>query len=103
MKNRLAARILYEIADLLALDGVAFKPQAYRRAAQGIESLTTAIEDLVAEGKHGDLPGVGDAIAKKIAEIVETGRLEYHEKLKAKLPIASPVSSSGSGRTGNPI
>ena len=47
MKNRLAARILYEIADLLALDGVAFKPQAYRRAAQGIESLTTAIEDVV--------------------------------------------------------
>ena len=36
MKNRLVARILYEIADLLALDGVAFKPQAYRRAAQGV-------------------------------------------------------------------
>jgi len=87
MKNQLVARILYEIADLLALDGVAFKPQAYRRAAQVIESLSTPIEDLVEEGKHGDLPGVGDAIAKKIAEIVETGRLEYHEKLKAKLPI----------------
>jgi DNA polymerase (family 10) len=87
MKNELVARILYEIADLLALDGVAFKPQAYRRAAGVIESLDRPIEDLVADRTHGDLPGVGDAIAKKIAEIVETGRLEYHEKLKAKLPI----------------
>jgi DNA polymerase (family 10) len=87
MKNQLVARILYEIADLLALDGVAFKPQAYRRAAQVIESLSAPIEDFVAEGKHSELPGVGDAIAKKIAEIVETGRLKYHDELKAKLPI----------------
>jgi len=87
MKNDLVARILYEIAELLALDGVAFKPQAYRRAAQVIETLGEPIEVLVASGAHRDLPGVGDAIAKKIAEIVETGRLEYHEKLKAKLPI----------------
>lgn len=87
MKNQLVSRILYEIADLLDLDGVAFKPRAYRRAAQVVESLSTPIEDLVDEGKHGELPGVGDAIAKKIAEIVETGRLKYHDELKAKLPI----------------
>jgi DNA polymerase (family 10) len=87
MKNQLVARILYEIADLLDLDGVAFKPRAYRRAAQVIESLSAPIEGLVGEGKHTDLPGVGDAIAKKIAEIVETGRLKYHDELKAKLPI----------------
>ena len=87
MKNQLVARILYEIADLLDLDGVAFKPRAYRRAAQVIESLSAPIEGLVDEGKHADLPGVGDAIAKKIAEIVETGHLKYHDELKAKLPI----------------
>ena len=87
MKNAQVARILYEIADLLALDGVAFKPQAYRRAAGTIESLGEPIESLVEAGTHGDLPGVGAAIAKKIAEIVETGRLEYHEKLKENLPI----------------
>ena len=87
MKNAQVARILYEIAELLALDGVAFKPQAYRRAAGTIESLGEPIESLVAAGTHGELPGIGVAIAKKIAEIVETGRLEYHETLKAKLPI----------------
>jgi DNA polymerase (family 10) len=87
MKNPLVSRILYEIADLLDLEAVAFKPRAYRRAAQVVESLSTPIELLVADGKHADLPGVGAAIAKKIAEIVETGHLEYHDELKAKLPI----------------
>ena len=87
MKNALVARILNEIADLLDLQGVAFKPRAYRRAAEVVSALGEPIEGLVAQGTHGDLPGVGDAIAKKIVEIVETGRLEYHERLKTELPI----------------
>ncbi|MEN6369374.1 MAG: DNA polymerase/3'-5' exonuclease PolX [Thermotogota bacterium] len=87
MKNELVARILYEIADLLDLEGVQFKPRAYRRAAEVVETLAEPIEDLVADGAHAELPGVGEAIAKKIAEIVETGHLKYHDELKAKLPI----------------
>jgi len=87
MKNELVARILYEIADLLDLEGVAFKPRAYRRAAEVVEALAEPIEDLVADGTHAELPGIGEAIAKKIAEVVETGRLRYHDELKAKLPI----------------
>ena len=87
MTNDLVARILSEIADLLALDGVAFKPQAYRRAAETVSALAEPIEEVVADGRLSELPGVGDAIAKKITEIVETGRLKYHDDLKAKLPI----------------
>jgi len=87
MKNALVARILYEIADLLDLDGVPFKPRAYRRAAEVVETLGEPIEDLVASGAHAELPGVGEAIAQKIAEIVKTGRLAYHDELRTKLPI----------------
>ena len=87
MKNRQVARILYEIADLLDLEGVAFKPRAYRRAAQAVESLVEPIEEIAAAGRLEELPGVGEAIAKKIAEIAETGHLAYHDELKAKLPI----------------
>jgi len=87
MKNAEVARILDEIADLLDLQGVAFKPRAYRRAAQAVSSSTTPIEDLAAAGRLETLPGVGDAIAGKIAEIVETGHLTYHEELKAALPV----------------
>jgi DNA polymerase (family 10) len=87
MKNRQVAHILYEIAELLDLEGVQFKPRAYRRAAQAVESLLTPIEDLASEGRLDELPGVGEAIAKKIEEIVQTGKLHYHEELKAKLPV----------------
>lgn len=87
MKNRQVARILYEIAELLDLEGVQFKPRAYRRAAQAVESCPVPIEDLATEGHLNELPGVGKAIAGKIEEIVATGRLKYHEELKAKLPV----------------
>lgn len=87
MKNRLVARILYEVADLLELEGVEFKPRAYRRAAQAVESCPVPIEDMVEQGRLHELPGVGKSIAKKIEEIVKTGKLALHEELKAKLPV----------------
>lgn len=87
MKNRLVAKILYEVADLLELEGVEFKPRAYRRAAQAVESCPVPVEDLVAEGRLHELPGVGRSIAQKIEEIVKTGKLALHEELKANLPV----------------
>ncbi|MFH1609392.1 MAG: DNA polymerase/3'-5' exonuclease PolX [Candidatus Bipolaricaulota bacterium] len=87
MKNPLVARILYEVADLLDLAAVPFKPRAYRRAARAVEECPTPIEDLVATDRVADLPGVGESIAKKIAEIVAAGRLAYHEELREKLPV----------------
>ena len=90
MMNAKLAQALREIADRLDLDGVPFKPRAYRRAADVISSLSEPIEILVEEGRHGELPGVGDAIAKKIEEFVATGRLATLEKLRAKLPIDLP-------------
>jgi DNA polymerase (family 10) len=87
MKNMLVAQILNEIADMLEMQGVEFKPRAYRRAARMIESLAEPVEQIYADGKLKELPGVGDAIAKKIAEIIETGSLKYRDELKAKTPI----------------
>jgi len=87
MKNQHVARILNEIADMLEMQGVEFKPRAYRRAARTIESLGEPIEDVYAKGKLLDLPGVGDAIAKKVAEIIDTGTLGYYEELKKKTPV----------------
>jgi len=87
MKNRQVAKILYEVADLLELQGVQFKPRAYRRAAQTVESCPTPVEELVQEGRLSELPGVGKSIAEKIEEIVRTGKLAYHEELKKELPV----------------
>jgi len=87
MKNQLVARILNEIADMLEMQGVEFKPRAYRRAARTIDSLGEPIEEVYVRGKLKDLPGVGDAIAKKVAEIIDTGSLNYYEELKQKTPV----------------
>lgn len=89
MKNALVAGILYQVADLLEMQGVAFKPQAYRRAARSIEALDKPVEDVAAEGANAlqEIPGVGEAIAEKIGEIVRTGALAYLDELKESMPI----------------
>jgi DNA polymerase (family 10) len=87
MKNALVAKILYEIADLLDMQGVQFKPQAYRKAARSIESLPNPIEEVYSQGKLDELPGIGVNIAKKIVEIIETGSLKYFDELKKGTPI----------------
>jgi len=80
------AAVLDEVADLLEIKGVRFKPQAYRRAARAIETLPEDIADVAREGDLDDIPGVGKSIAEKIREIVETGRLAYLASLREELP-----------------
>ncbi len=87
MKNQEIAEVFYQIADLLEIKGeLPFKIRAYRRAAQRIETLEMDIEDVYRQGKLMDIPGIGEGIAKKIKELIETGKLEYLERLKKEIP-----------------
>lgn len=80
-------KILEEIAVLLELSGEnPFKVRAYQNAARNLEKLDTDIIGLVKENKLSEVEGIGDAINKKITELVETGKLKYHESLKASIP-----------------
>jgi len=90
MKNQSLAKMFYEIAEYLEMDGVPFKPYAYQKAAMTLEALKEDVEDVYRQGgvkALRALPGVGDAIAKKIEEYVTTGRLRYYEEFKEKMPI----------------
>ncbi|RLF41008.1 MAG: DNA polymerase/3'-5' exonuclease PolX [Thermoplasmata archaeon] len=88
MKNKEIAEMFFTIADLLDIKGeIPFKTRAYRIAAQTIADLDEDIEKLVREKKLEELPGIGKAIAKKITEYVETGSLEFYEKLKKEIPV----------------
>ena len=86
IKNREVADILYEVADLLEIKGVQFKPRAYRRAAQTIETLPDDITAIYERGALQEIPGIGASIAAKIQEIIDTGSLEYLEELREELP-----------------
>jgi DNA polymerase (family 10) len=87
MKNQLVSDILYQIADLLDIKGeIFFKTRAYRLAAQKIEVLNEDIEDVSNENRLTDIDGIGEALAKKIKEIVETNQLKYLDELKKEIP-----------------
>jgi DNA polymerase (family 10) len=80
-------RILEEIAVLLELSGEnPFKSRAYRNAARNLEKLDTDFIKLVRENKLSEVEGIGDAINKKITQLVKTGKLDYYEALKNSIP-----------------
>jgi DNA polymerase (family 10) len=81
------ARIFYEIGDMLEIQGEdAFKTGAYRRGADNIGHATVDIAQAYRDGKPPRIAGVGKAIDEKIAELADTGRLRYYERLRADVP-----------------
>ena len=79
--------ILEEIAVLLELKGEnPFKARAYTNGARTLDTYEGDITKLVAENRLGELAGIGDALQKKITELVTTGRLGYYEDLRASVP-----------------
>ncbi len=87
MKNQIVADVLYQIADLLDLKGeIFFKTRAYRIAAQTIEVLDEDIETIIKQDRIREISGIGEALAKKIKELVETGELKYFKELKKEIP-----------------
>ncbi len=90
MKNREIAKILYEIADYLEMDEIAFKPYAYRKVAEVLEGLEEDVENIYKKGGRAALekiPGVGKNIAEKIEEYLKTGKIKYYEEFKKRLPL----------------
>lgn len=87
MKNQEIARLLYEIADILEFQGVEFKPNAYRRAAFSIDSMSQDIEKLDSTGRLTEIEGVGEGIASKIHEFLAFGRSRYLISLRKGLKV----------------
>jgi hypothetical protein len=87
--------LLREIADLLDMQGVAFKPAAYRRAAQNVEALEFDLEEIYKkEGIKGikKIKRVGQSIAEKIEEYLTTKKVKYYQELKEKTAIRQIVT-----------
>jgi DNA polymerase (family 10) len=83
MTNQEIAEILVHISEILDIQGEnTFKIRAYIKASQTIENLTYQLSSLEDKKKITELPGIGEGIAKKIKELLETGKLKYYEDLK---------------------
>lgn len=100
MKSFEVARLFDLMADMLELKGEnPFRIRAYRRAARNLESLAEDLEALAAEGRLDEIPGVGEDLAGKIAEYLQTGRIRALEALRRKVPagVADLLSVPGIG------
>jgi DNA polymerase (family 10) len=87
LSNRDIADVFYAIADSMEILGEdRFRTQAYRRAGDAVVDLPAPLATYRDRGELETIPGVGKAIADKIAELLDTGRLEFYERLKAKIP-----------------
>jgi DNA polymerase (family X) len=90
MTNQAIAATFRRLADLLELrDENPFKIRSYRTAADTIEDAPEPLADMLSAGglpALKTLPGVGDAISKKIAELLATGSFKLYREVTAEIP-----------------
>lgn len=90
MTNQEVARLLNEMAIMLEMERIQFKPRAYEKAAQEVENYPENLGQLYKEGGIKELmrvPSVGKSIAEHIEEILRHGTFKEYEKLKKKVPV----------------
>lgn len=83
--NKHVARMFRLIAMYLRSQDVAFKPQAYERAAQSLELFQQDTSVMPFEELEA-IPGIGKALALKIQEFAKTGKIKELERLKKQFP-----------------
>ncbi len=87
MNNKQLADTFTLIGNLLEIKGeIIYKTLAYRKASESLMGLGREAAEFWKEGKLQEIPGVGKAIAEKIDELLQTGKLEFLEKLKKEVP-----------------
>lgn len=78
---------LEEIALLLELQGEnPFKTRAYKNGAEIVQNFDGDIVALARDNQLKGIKGLGDALQQKLHELASTGRLEYHQELRAQFP-----------------
>lgn len=87
LSNAQLAAIFHEIGDMLEVKGeLVFKTVAYHRAADAIGHHPVEIARAYREGNPPRIPGVGQAISDKLAELSQTGHLAFYDRLSAEIP-----------------
>jgi DNA polymerase (family 10) len=98
-RNAEIAELLEAYADLLAAQGVDYKPKVYERAAESIRDSPEDIEELAAEGPEAvrRIQDVGESISEKVVEAVETGTFEQLDEKRAEIPVEMAELTSVEG------
>lgn len=87
MHNVEIAWAFNELADLMELKGEDFfKIRAYRQAARTIAGLEEPVEEMYRRKTLARVPGIGKNITAKVGELVEKGKMDKLEKIRAEIP-----------------
>ena len=85
--NLAVARLFEEIAQSLEIAGEqGHRLRAYRRAARSLAATYEPLEQLAAEGRLRDIPGIGSSMAALINEYLRTGQIGTHQRLVGDYP-----------------
>lgn len=86
--NADVAAVFEEMADLLEIEGSnPFRIRAYRNAARTLRDLPREVGAMLDEGEDlTELPGIGEDLAAKIREVIETGTAAALEEHRKKVP-----------------
>ncbi|HJT59123.1 MAG TPA: helix-hairpin-helix domain-containing protein [Ktedonobacteraceae bacterium] len=80
--NRQIAEVLSSIANLLeSANSNPYRIQAYRNAARGVLELPEQAAVLLARGEQLPVPGLGERLRMRIAELVQTGTMTFYNDL----------------------
>ena len=80
--NRQIAEVLSDIADLLESQNAnPYRIQAYRNAARGVLDLSESAAAILARGEKLPVPGLGERLRTRIAELVEHGSMTLQDGL----------------------
>ncbi len=87
MNKQLLIKIIENIAILLEIKGEnQFKIRSYSNLVEILRNRWNEIEAAIANDDLRSIDGIGEALEKKIKEFVETGKVEFYEKLKQEIP-----------------
>ena len=90
MRNAELARIFRDLAAYLDMDAVPFKPRAYEKAAQAIESHDRPLDAVYRAGgvkALREIPGIGTSMAGKLEELITTGKCKLREEYHRRMPV----------------
>ncbi|HEX2257732.1 MAG TPA: helix-hairpin-helix domain-containing protein [Afifellaceae bacterium] len=83
------AHLLREIGQTELTDETPHRARAYYRAAENLLTVTEPLDQMIAEGRLREIPGVGPAITEKIVALHRTGTHRTLERLREAIPASA--------------
>ena len=87
METSRISRILDEMGTLLEVQGEnPFRCRAYHNAAQALKGLPDDLSGMIADGTLAEVPGIGETMLSKIAQLATSGELPAYNELRRATP-----------------